>query len=775
MLATAAWLGTWLATAGTLRHVLLASGAVAVGLLVLWWRPALLGVRGTVLLGAAALAVTLTGAFVGHLGAVRAVGNPLTTLAAERAQVRVELLVRTDPVPVPMPTWALEPGEGTSASEVRLRASVVALVEAESRQRLRVGVVVVAPESWGALVPGARVLATAGLESAPWAPVGTPVLATVTSPPTVLQPASGGYAWAEPVRAALRAAVDGLPPGPRGLVPALVDGDESLLPASLRADLRDTGLTHLTAVSGANVAIVVGAVMLMVRACGVPLVPRAALGALSIVGFVLLARPEPSVLRAGAMGGLVVLGLLGAGRRPGLSTLAAATTLLLLLDPWLSRSVGFVLSVLATAGILVLGPRLLRAAQGWMPTALAAGLAVPIAAQVSVLPVLVALGSGVSMAAVPANVLAGLAVAPTTILGLLAGLLGTVVPVLGGLLAVPAGWSAAWIVAVAGWGAQLPGAVAAWPSHALGVLAAAAAAVLLGLALPSVLRSWGLSLGLALSLLLLLVRPGVLTGWPPDGWVVAACDVGQGDALVLRTGPAEAVLVDVGPDPTVLARCLDELGVERLPLVVLTHFHADHVGGLGGLDSRRVGGDVGPLLVSPLAEPTGGAEDVRRWADGRLPVLVADPPRRIRVGPLTLEVLWPERLIDEGSAPNQASVVLLASMAVAGLSDPVRVLLTGDIESAAQRALAARVPALDVDVLKVPHHGSADQDAGFLLSTQPAVAVVSVGTENGYGHPAGSTLDQLAKLGAHVARTDEDGTVVLRANADGTLSVFSAR
>jgi competence protein ComEC len=255
-------------------------------------------------------------------------------------------------------------------------------------------------------------------------------------------------------------------------------------------------------------------------------------------------------------------------------------------------------------------------------------------------------------------------------------------------------------------------------------------------------------------------------GWPPAGWVLVACDVGQGDALVLNAAPGAAVVVDAGPDPVPVDRCLDRLGVRSIPLLVLTHFHADHVDGLAGvLDGRK----VGAIETTRLLDPPGGVEEVDRLA-GRLGLTPTPAPygKVLTVGAVTLEALWPppdSPVVGpgDGSTANEASVVLLVQ--VSG----IRLLLTGDVEPVGQEALAAAYPGLRVDVLKVPHHGSRYQDEGWLLSLHPHVAVVSVGADNDYGHPAASTLTPLEAAGIQVLRTDEDGSIAVAVH-DGRVT-----
>jgi competence protein ComEC len=261
-------------------------------------------------------------------------------------------------------------------------------------------------------------------------------------------------------------------------------------------------------------------------------------------------------------------------------------------------------------------------------------------------------------------------------------------------------------------------------------------------------------------------------GWPPDGWLMVACDVGQGDGLVLNTGqPHSAVVVDAGPDPRPMARCLDDLGIRRVPLVVLTHFHADHVDGLPGVLGGR---QVGTLWVTRLQDPPEGVSLVRAAARrAGVSAVWAPYARTRRVGDVTLEPVWP--LPDsptvgpgDGSTANNASVVMLARIR------GVTFFLGGDIEPEGQQQLAASLPGLHVDVLKVPHHGSRYQDLPFLRSLGARLALISVGADNDYGHPAPGTVTGLAATGERVLRTDEDGSIAVVDRA-GVLSAVTTR
>ena len=558
----------------------------------------------------------------------------------------------------------------------------------------------------------------------------------------------GGWAWeaAGRVRHGVRTSVEPLPEGPRSLLPALIDGDRSEVTDAMETDFQRTGLTHLMAVSGTNLTIVLAVVLALVRAFGAGRRVTWAAAGFTVAAFILVARPDPSVLRAAAMG-VVGVAALGYGSRGGVRALSVAVISLLFLDPWLARSAGFVLSVCATAGILFLGPPFTDRLSRWMPRWLAIGIAIPFAAQAACTPAIAAISGEISLVAVLANLLAGPVVAPATVLGLLGGLLAVVWPVGGQAVAWPAGVCAAWIVEVAERGAALSGAAIGWsaPWQILVVVVPTATALCwLAMSRPVV------ATGLAAGLLLAMLRPPT-PGWPPADWVMVACDVGQGDATVLNVESGAAVVVDAGPDPIAVDTCLDRLGVKRVVLAVMTHAHADHIDGWSGVHRGReldavAGGPTSPALIQLAAG------------------------QQFAVGRVDMEVLWPPpgaRLAGrDGSAINDASVVLRVHIA------GVTLLLTGDVEPDAQDVILRSGLPVAADVLKVPHHGSARQSERFFAAVGARAATVSAGEGNDYGHPAAAALRLLRDQGTAFWRTDLDGDIAVVAR-DGRLSVVT--
>jgi len=752
LLATAAWAGGLLVGAPLWLVLGLAVGC-GLGFLMPWWR------QRSVLLGVG-LGVAAAGVFV--VGSVRTSvveQSPVADLAAQGAVVQVRLEVTSDP--------ALRPGRFDDY--VLARARVVMVQGRGELHTTGVPVLVISPESWLSVPLGTTLDAHGRLSPDDGGDLAA--VFTAREAPEVVRPPGLVWTASGAIRRAIRAAVADRAQAPRALVPALVDGDDAGMPDDLADDFRTTGLTHLLAVSGTNLTLVAGFLVALARWCGVRGRWLVVVGAAGIAGFVVLARAEPSVLRAAAMGavGLIALGSNGRGR--GIRALGAAVLVLLVLDPELARAPGFVLSVLATAGILFLAPGLRDALAGWMPRWLAEAIAVPTAAQLACTPVVAGLSGQVSLVGVLANLLVAPAVGPTTILGLLGGLVGLVLPLVGSWLGWLAALTASWIIAVARWSADLPVAAVGWGTSVAWLVLLTLVCAGLAVLLPAVLSRRAAGLGCTMALAVAVLVPLPTPGWPPQGWVLVACDVGQGDGLVLNAGSGSAVVVDTGPDPAAMDRCLSRLGVDRVPVLVLTHFHADHVDGLpGSLQGRS----VGEIDVTARADPLANVTDVLTEAAGRVPVRVPAYGETRQVGQLTLQVLGPvpgtlshESGEGDGTGPNNASIVLLVSV------QGVRLLLTGDVEPDAQKALARAWPGLQVDVLKVPHHGSRYQDLDWLLELGARVALVSVGADNDYGHPAAETLSPMQAAGLQVLRTDLDGDLAVIAD-QGQLWVRTA-
>jgi competence protein ComEC len=686
--------------------------------------------------------------------------HPLRTAAEIGTVVTAHVTLGAEPKPLHGPADGNRKAEDSAT--VRAELTGVDLRDRSGRkQHYRAGgsvLLLVPTRQWAGTVAGQQ--ATVRAKAVP-SRKGELLVAVlrVSRPPTAISPPPSWQRTAGNLRRELRqtcrAALD---PAAAALLPGLVVGDVSALPREVAHDFEKSGLTHLTAVSGANLAIVCGAALVLLHVLGLG-ARLSALGAAAVlVGFVILAGPEPSVLRAAVMGAVALLGLVLGRDRSALPSLAATVLVLLLLQPSLATDVGFALSVAATAGVVVVSPLWAAAlrARGFPPK-VAELLAVAGSAHLLTAPVLAAVSGEVSVVAVVANVLAEPVVAPATVLGVLATLLGPVSPWLSTGSVRLAAPELDWLLAVAHHAAGVPGGEIPWPSGVFGGVLLAASAVVALVVLRSNRVRWAVAV---------LVPVRILRGWPDSRWSAVVCDVGQGDGLALATGnPGEAVLVDTGPDPALTAECLRRLGIRRVPLVVLTHLHADHASGLPAVLANE---RVGAVAVGMPHEPAWAMAEVTAQArQHRVPLVRLVAGRRLRWPGLAIDVLGPTGpLADTTSAEdaNDASTVLRATTPAG------RVLLTGDISLPGQAQLLASRADLRAEVLKVPHHGSRYTAPQFLAAVRPRLALISVGRGNRHGHPSPALLGMLQGVGAQILRTDRDGDIAVLPGRNGPRS-----
>ncbi|MCG7308664.1 ComEC/Rec2 family competence protein [Brachybacterium sp. ACRRE] len=579
------------------------------------------------------------------------------------------------------------------------------------------------------------------------------------------------------VRETARDLTASLPDDEAALSRGMTTGDTSGMSTETEEIMRRAGISHLVAVSGANIALVLGAVLVPALLLGVPRRPRVAAAAVAGAAYVALVGDEPSVLRAATMAAPILAARFMGVRASPVAALGAAIALWSCLDPATAASAGFLLSALATAAILVLAPAMANAAVSIsgerIPRTWALLLAVPLAAQLACTPVLVLLTPEVSVWAVPVNMAVAPIVGPATIIGMIATLIGPAAPALATPLWQLTAGGAHLVILVARTADSLPGSRIAVPDGAWGAVLALLA---IALVVAGVLghRSRIVRFVLAAVLVGVLAPPLAqrlpVPGVGADDWRVAACAVGQGDAVLLRErsedadvalgspgdGEPATVLVDTGPDPDALRSCLDRLHVTRIDLLVLTHPHADHVGGIDALTGERT---PTAQWVCPLPEALSKTvPDV--------PVTPVAAGMTETEGSLGLDVLWPASADDarqashletggEGDDFNDCSVVVRATW-----PDGVSYVGLGDLEPVGQARLLAARPG-PATIVKTAHHGSKRQTAGLYDALSPQVMLFTVGKDNTFGHPSPQTLSIAERLGARSARTDVDGTVLL--------------
>jgi competence protein ComEC len=533
-----------------------------------------------------------------------------------------------------------------------------------------------------------------------------------------------------------------------GLLVGFVTGDTRLLPAADREAMQVTGLSHLTAVSGSNVAIVVGGVLGLLAVARVGTRVRWVAVGLVVPWFAFVTRFEPSVQRAGTMTLLLLATSVRGVPRDPRHALAGAVLLLVLVDPLLAGSLGLLLSATATAGVLVAAPRVRAHLPSWLPRRAAELAAITIGAQLAVVPVLLASFGELTFASVPANLLAVPAAALAAVLAFVGSTVGLLHAPAGGVVMALAGPPAWLVLGVAGTLQRFEGRADLMRPLTVAALLAGCGWLL---ATPRT-RLARRALVTSLVLVGAVLVPPLTGGSLPPVLTVTAIDVGQGDAFLLEA-PGARVLVDAGEDGTA-ARWLREHGRRSLDLLVVSHGHLDHVGGAPPV-LRRL--DVGTVWYRPIpTELPEVAELLAVAAERDVPVRDVAAGDRVTIGTLTLEVLGPppgRPYRYERSELNETSLVLRAT------AGGRRVLLAGDAERAAQADLLGTPTKLDVDLLAVPHHGAATTDPAFLRAARAAVAVISVGADNRHGHPHPDVLEVLEELGTEVRRTDLEGTL----------------
>ena len=508
------------------------------------------------------------------------------------------------------------------------------------------------------------------------------------------------------------------------LIPGMVLGDTSLQSATFKNEMRRSGLTHLVAVSGANFAIVSTFILYLMQFIFRKIPLRLGATAVFLIAFIALVRPSPSVLRAAAMAAVLLIAQGTQRGRDSLPALGFAIAAVVVADPWQVRDPGFALSVLATAGLLIAAPHLVEKFSSVMPKPLAIVIATPLAATLFCAPVIVAISGQLSLMSIVANVLAAPAVAPITIVGFVAGLISPALPSLSHLLLWCVKPLAAWVAWIASVISDYS--VITFATGAKGFFIIAGVLTL----------GYFFNRKIVITALLILIAISWLLKFPGGDWQIANCDVGQGDSMVVNLGDHRAIVIDTGPDPIAEDRCLHQLGVKKIELLILTHVHADHVGGVDGAIRDR----------SVMAQWFGNVRAGTRatFASDR--------------GAVTVDVLWPQgQWADEQTSdPNNSSIAVVLRTADFSL------FAGGDMEPLTQAQIAPLVGR--VDIYKVCHHGSRFQDESFTRALSPTISVISVGAGNSYGHPAPQTIQSLTRLGSRVLRTDFDGAIAIRAN-----------
>ena len=560
----------------------------------------------------------------------------------------------------------------------------------------------------------------------------------------------------------------GVSPDAQALTLGLAIGDSSQASQQLIADMKIVSLTHLVAVSGANCAIVVGAVYLLLRRF--ELRTRVFSSIAVLIFYVFLVGAQASVLRAAVMAGAVMLSMLFGRKTNSVVILSLAATALLVADTKQATSFSFALSVAATAGILVLAPALYERLKKRLFKPIALALAVSTASQLMCFPILLQLQDGLATYSLIANLLCEPLVAPITVLSLIAVSVSWVTPLSSGIFYL-ASIASALIASIAHFFANLPLATASWLPGTLGTLLAILLAASSGVWLKAKSASSRFSAGTVALLCLTASFAGLansavqLSRWPQQDWQIASCDVGQGDATVVRSSEKIAV-IDVGRFDPKIDTCLNQLGVNRIDLLVLTHFDFDHVGGLAGALSGR---SVDIALLSPFEDLRPAVHKTREMLNqAQAKTVFAERGMFGSVGRVEWSVLSPSRTAAEAEDSNDASITMLFRFEDFSLLTLADLGEKGQMRIASENSdwLSPWVRSHDL-VMKVSHHGSADQYSEFIEYLKPEVALISVGRSNGYGHPTKRTLNLLSRTSSIVCRTDLLGSIGVSRSSDG--------
>lgn len=586
-------------------------------------------------------------------------------------------------------------------------------------------------------------------------------LLSIQSPPELMAPANKAFEFAHKFRRSLQAAMPDQFLNGSALVPGLVLGDTSKQSLALESAMRGSGLAHLTAVSGGNVSIVLGFVLAIFIGLGATNRILILIAAITLAGYVLAVGFDASVLRAATMGSITLLAVLTSSAITTGWILLGAVYLLTAFNPWLWQSWGFLLSTAATAGLIWLAPKFLTSLSLRPPVnVIAALVAATVAATWVTAPLLAVMTQEIPVVSVLANLVAAPLVAITTILGLIAAIVAFINPQLAMPLCFLVSMPAELIGKIALTAAAMPGAQLQLDNRSELVAFLLLVPVLVLVVLISKRRKV-IFPGLVLLLIcypFLLSATRYFDGWPPVGTFLIACDVGQGTAILLPVQNRSAVLIDTGPDPQLINRCLASAQISSLPLILISHFHADHAAGLAGAIRNR---EVGQILVSPNLNPSHQFAQVADLANkNQIELKVVSAGTKFKVKPYSVEVLWP-KLDSIPINENDSSLILL-------IKDQTHsFLFTGDLEPAGQAALM-RTNQVLVSAALVPHHGSKYQDPNFPSWTKAELALISVG-ENSFGHPADQTLASWQQQAAVVSTAELGDIALVSKNGDLTV------
>lgn len=581
------------------------------------------------------------------------------------------------------------------------------------------------------------------------------------------------------------------------LMPGLILGDRSQQSEHVDQAMKISGLSHLSAVSGAHTSLIATAATILFRSLRLPRGVVVAAFLCTLVLFVQIIGMQPSIIRAATMGAIGAWALFYGRGSQALPVLALSTIVILTISPELVHEVGFQLSVAATTGIVLGAQPLERWLHGFFEkvlpdfwaSLLSSSLAISATAQLACQPLLLTFIDYVSLYSLLANLFATPLLPLITIPGTIAAALSVIAPGVSQLLlhlvAVPAaaiGWLATTV-------ADLPGATLPWPEGNAGTLLIVLHWAASGIFVVKLLRlqrrpkppvkldspvpRWqrifsaqnpqlSMSNMVQYMILAVAVVAHLAVFWPTtsgsidDEWDIIGCDVGQGDMFLIRTGPASAMVIDTGPDEKLAQQCLSDANVESIDALVITHLHADHVGGISGVLEHH---EPEEILYSTGADDTYIAQNSEMPAGARQvtepEVQIIDHARADDQHPV--QIRWSILGANpQATSENDASIIM--SVEIYRHGGVVQALFAGDLEEdEAARVIAEETMPDDIDILKLSHHGARNGGTDIIEHTGPTMALIGVGAENTYGHPHQDIIEALGPR-VEILRTDLDGT-----------------
>ncbi|HEY3426487.1 MAG TPA: DNA internalization-related competence protein ComEC/Rec2, partial [Negativicutes bacterium] len=566
-----------------------------------------------------------------------------------------------------------------------------------------------------------------------------------------------------------------MPSGDASILVGMLFGGYNGINHEVVANFAATGIIHILSVSGTHIVLVAAVILWLGTRLKIRYGITAIAAAFAIVFYAVFAGLTSPVVRSAVMG-LVALAAVGLGREkdaPGALALSALG--MLIYQPGLIYDISFQLSFGATAGLIFLYPQTYQLL-AFLPRGLAGGVAVTVAAQLSVLPFLAWYFNSLSFSSLIANLVIVPIIELIVVLGLLGALVSVMLAGLGHIILVFCSLLIGLVVQLTAGLATIPGQMYLPPiSIAGGVLYYLLLAWLYGYqprGAPTMLetgRRWPrLSIGIVAMLLVIFI---VYVGYPRPVYV-HFIDVGQGDAALFTTPHGRAVLIDTGGTlgestsfdigERVVVPYLKHYGVQEIDYLILTHGHQDHAGGAAGIAAAM------PIKSIILAR-----EEYTQAVQALLPavhkqgLIPAYEGQTVILDGVTFSIV--HAVGDNG--PRSGNEVSSVVRMVFGKHS---FLFTGDLEASGEAAIVADNRMLASTVLKVGHHGSkTSSTAEFLEKVAPEYAVISVGYNNRFGHPHPDTIQRLLDQRITVFRTDQQGAVVFTTNGnDLTVDTF---